>query len=207
MGFPDNLKKIRKQKGFTQEKLASSLNVVQRCIANWETGLRQPKVSELILIAKKLGVSISALTGFRIPHSLSFYTNTTTSTKDMPLYASHVSAGFPSPADDYIEKRLNLNDLVIKNPTSTFFVKAHGNSMIGAGINDGDILVVDKSKNPANNSVVIAVLNGELAVKRIHKDKRKLVLVPENDEFENIEVTGDMEFIVWGVVTNVVHPL
>ncbi|MDD4202574.1 MAG: translesion error-prone DNA polymerase V autoproteolytic subunit [Candidatus Omnitrophica bacterium] len=133
--------------------------------------------------------------------------NETASTNKMPLFSSCVCAGFPSPADDYVEKRLDLNELLIKNSAATFFVKVTGESMIGAGINDGDILIVDKSKKADNNNIVIAVLNGELTVKRVQKNKNKLFLIPANDAFKKIEVTEDTDFIVWGVVTNVIHQL
>jgi len=207
MKFPQNLRKIRKERGYSQQRIATAMGVVQGCVGNWEAGTREPKVSELARLAKILGVTSSALTGLTVPPNLSFYSNATVPTKSMPLFTSHISAGFPSPADDYIEKRLNLNDLVIKNHTSTFFVKVSGDSMLEAGIHHGDILVVDKAKAPANNSIVIAVLNGELTVKRIHKAGKKLYLVPENSDYSRIEVTKDMELVVWGVVTNVIHPV
>lgn len=124
-----------------------------------------------------------------------------------PLFLVPVSAGFPSPAEDYIEGNLDLNTYLIKHPAATFFVKVSGNSMIDAGIHDGDILIVDRSLKPADKKVVIAVVNGELAVRRIRVTKGKVILVPENEHYEPLYVEEEMSFEVWGVVTNVIHPL
>ena len=207
MKFPKNLKKIRIQKKVSQQKLAKSLGVVQSCIANWESGIRNPRLTDIIKLSKHLKVSITQLTGSFNMNNLTLFNNQTSPSNKMPLYSSCVSAGFPSPADDYVENRLDLNDLLIDNPTSTFFVKVSGESMIDAGINDGDILIVDKSKKISNNNIVIAVLDGELTVKRIQKDKTSLVLVAQNKAFKNIQVTKESDFTVWGVVTNVIHKL
>lgn len=125
----------------------------------------------------------------------------------LPLYSSKIKAGFPSPADDYIEKELDLNTHLIKHPAATFFLKVEGDSMINAGIHSGDILIVDKALETKNNSVVIAVINGELTVKRIFKNEKKLYLMPENQNYKPIEVKPDMDFQVWGIVTYVIHSL
>jgi DNA polymerase V len=123
----------------------------------------------------------------------------------LPLFVSRISAGFPSPAADYIDKKLDLNQYLIKHPAATFFVRVEGSSMINAGIHDGDILIVDRAIEPVDSKIVIAVLNGEMTVKRIRKAGGKLYLVPENDEYTAIEVSEDMEFQIWGVVTSVIH--
>ena len=123
------------------------------------------------------------------------------------LYETAVPAGFPSPAGDYEEDKLDLNSHLVKNPAATFFVRVTGDSMIGAGIHHGDLLIVDRSLEPKDKSVVIAVLNGELTVKRIRMKHRKISLEPENHNYFAQEVTEDAEFEVWGVVTNVVHKL
>ncbi len=133
-----------------------------------------------------------------------FYASTDTK-REIPLYSSRVSAGFPSPAEDYITRQLDLNDLLIKRPAATFFVEVEGESMLDAGIHDGDILVVDRGEMPANNKVVVAALDGELTVKKIGKIKGKLYLLPENPDFEPLEITGDMELMIWGIVTYVIH--
>ncbi|MCK5492341.1 MAG: translesion error-prone DNA polymerase V autoproteolytic subunit [Candidatus Omnitrophica bacterium] len=124
-----------------------------------------------------------------------------------PLFVASISAGFPSPADDFIDRKLDLNEFLIKHPASTFFVKVEGDSMIGAGIHSGDMLIVDRSLKPNSNKIIIAVLNGELTVKRIKIIKNKIYLVPENNDFQSTEVTEDMGFEVWGVVTQVIHPV
>ncbi len=130
------------------------------------------------------------------------------SSREIPLYEARISAGFPSPASDYQEGSLDLNKHLIKNPPATFFVKVAGDSMIGAGIHDGDLLIVDRSITPKNGSVIIAVVNGELNVKRIKIKKGKVVsLESENDKFQPQYITEDTDFQVWGVATNVIHPL
>jgi len=126
---------------------------------------------------------------------------------ERPLFMVPVSAGFPSPAEDYIEGNLDLNEYLIKHPAATFFVKVTGSSMIDAGIHDGDILIVDRSIKPVNKKVVIAVVNGELTVRRIRVTKGKVVLVSENKDYKPLQVDEEMGFEVWGVVTNVIHPL
>lgn len=133
-----------------------------------------------------------------------FYASTDTK-QEIPLYSSRVSAGFPSPAEDYITRQLDLNDLLIKRPAATFFVEVEGDSMLDAGIHDGDILVVDRGEMPANKKIVVAALDGELTVKKIGKIKGKLYLLPENPDFDPLEISGEMELMIWGIVTYVIH--
>jgi len=123
------------------------------------------------------------------------------------LFDAAVPAGFPSPAADYEQEKLDLNRHLVSNPAATFFVKVAGDSMIGAGIHHGDLLVVDRSLEPRDKSVVIAVLNGELTVKRIRIKGRKVTLEPENDHYSSQEVTAETAFEVWGIVTSVIHRL
>jgi DNA polymerase V len=123
----------------------------------------------------------------------------------LPLYASKVRAGFPSPADDYIEMHLDLNSHLIKHPAATFFVIASGDSMSGAGIASGDMLVVDKSLEATHGKIVIAALNGELTVKRLSRTGGKVRLLPENKHYEPIEITDEEDLVIWGVVTHVIH--
>ena len=125
----------------------------------------------------------------------------------LPLYSSKVSAGFPSPADDHIEAQLDLNSYLVKNPSSTFFVRVAGESMKNAGIFPGDILIVDRSLNPTIGKVVIVALDGELTVKRLKKENGTLYLMPENPEYHPIAVGEMQDLNVWGVVTNVIHAL
>jgi len=124
-----------------------------------------------------------------------------------PLFMASVSAGFPSPAEDYIEGKLDLNKHLVKHPAATFFVKVTGNSMIDAGIHDKDMLIGDRSIKPVDKKVVIAVVNGELTVRRIRVTKGKILLMPENRDYKPLQVEEEMGFEVWGVVTNVIHPL
>ena len=124
-----------------------------------------------------------------------------------PLFVASVSAGFPSPADDYIEGKLDLNTHLIKHPAATFFVRVEGESMIDAGIHPGDILIVDRALEPFDNNVVIALINSELTVKRIRKVDNKLFLIADNSQYEPIQIQEEMDFEIWGVVTNVIHSL
>ena len=125
----------------------------------------------------------------------------------VPLFLEAVSAGFPSPAEDYLESKMDLNENLVKHPAATFFVRVTGDSMLESGIHTGDLLVVDRAIQPADDHVVIAVLNGELTVKRIRCQKEKLLLVPENKAYKPISVDSEMSFEIWGVVTHVIHPL
>ena len=123
----------------------------------------------------------------------------------IPIATENVSAGFPSPADNYIDGELDLNSYLIKNPPATFFVKVSGDSMINAGIYQKDILIVDKSLEAKNNDIVIAVVNGEFTLKRFYKRSKTIKLIPENPDYREIIITSDMNFEIWGVVTNVIH--
>lgn len=125
--------------------------------------------------------------------------------RQLPLFLSRIRAGFPSPADDYLDKKLDLNEHLIKHPVATFFVKVKGDSMIKAGIHSGDILVVDRSLEPKDKSVVVAVINGDFTVKRIRKRGSKLFLDPENDSYAPIEISNEMDFEIWGIVIHVIH--
>jgi len=125
----------------------------------------------------------------------------------LPLFVGKVAAGFPSPADDYVEKTLDLNELLVQKPAATFFVRAQGLSMLGAGIHHNDILVVDRSIEPVSGKVVICALNGELTVKRLERGNNKWTLNAENPDYSDITVFEDLELVIWGVVTNVIHPL
>ena len=122
----------------------------------------------------------------------------------IPMFSDAVQAGFPSPAEDHIDMDLNLNDHLVQNPSATFCVKAIGESMKDAGIQSGDIMIVDKSLEPQNRSIVIAVIDGEFTVKRLLIKAGKLWLQPENSDFKAIEITDDNEFVIWGIVTNVI---
>ena len=126
---------------------------------------------------------------------------------EIPLYQSRVAAGFPSPADDYLEGKLDLNKYLIKNPAATFFVRATGQSMTGVGIFPEDILLVDRSLKPKSGSIVIAVVDGELAVKRLVVDSESVRLCSENPRYKPLVISEGMELDVWGVVCFVIHSL
>jgi DNA polymerase V len=119
----------------------------------------------------------------------------------IPLLFSFVHASFPSPADDYKERPLDLDELVIQHPEATFYVKVSGESMKDAGITDGDVLVVDRAIDATHNAIIVAVLNGEFTVKRLHQEDETIYLVPANPLYQPVQVTEDMHFQVWGVVT------
>lgn len=116
-----------------------------------------------------------------------------------------VPAGFPSPAEDYIDKHLDLNTHVVRHPAATFFVRATGESMAGASIGHGDILVVDRALDPVHGRIVIAVLDGELTVKRLRRQNGRMFLEPANPAFERIEIRPEADFEIWGVVTYIIH--
>ncbi len=118
-----------------------------------------------------------------------------------------IHAGFPSPADDFLEKKLDLNEYLVKNPAATFFIRVRGHSMIGAGILDGDMLVVDRSLEARNDSIIVAVIDGEFTVKRLKKEGKNISLVAENRHYKPIKIKEEMEFEVWGVVTGVIQDL
>ncbi len=125
----------------------------------------------------------------------------------LPLYVCRISAGFPSPADDYIDKKIDLNEHLIKNPSSTFFIRVKGDSMIKAGISDGDLIVIDRAKDAVHEDIVLAVVQGEFTLKRILLEDGRVTLKPENDGYKNIEINESMGFEIWGVATNVIHSL
>lgn len=125
----------------------------------------------------------------------------------LPLFLAGVQAGFPSPADDFIDKRLDLNEHLIKHPAATFFVRAVGNSMLGVGIHNGDLLIVDRAAEAQVGKTIIAAVHGELTVKRLEKRGERLMLVPANPDYPSIDVTDGEGFEIWGVVTYVIHNL
>ncbi len=122
----------------------------------------------------------------------------------IPFSTNRISAGFPSPANDYIETRIDLNEELIKNPHSTFFARVSGLSMQGAGIEENDILVIDKSLQPRNGCIAVCCLDGDFTLKRIQIKKKCVWLMPENVDFQPIIVTEDNELIIWGIVTFII---
>ena len=120
------------------------------------------------------------------------------------LIEQGISAGFPSPADDFKEIRISLDKELVKNHDSTFYARVSGDSMIGAGLNDGDLLLIDRSLEAENGKIAVCFIDGEFTVKRIKKEKDKFYLIPENEKYKPIELDVDNELIVWGIVEYVI---
>jgi len=129
----------------------------------------------------------------------------------LPLITTRIpcGTGFPSPADDYLEEKLDLNKYLIEHPAATYYARAEGDSMIGAGIYPNDILIIDKAIEEVKDRIIVAWLNGEFTVKRYYVDNRlgKIFLVPENSKYYPHEITPEMDFMIWGVVTYNIHKL
>ena len=123
----------------------------------------------------------------------------------LPLFASRVVAGFPSPADDYVEARLDLNELLVQRQEATYFLRVKGDSMLGAGIHPGDLIVVDRSINAEDGHVVVADIDGELTIKRLRWVNSVPELHPENPNYPVIRFKEGQELRIWGVVTSAVH--
>ena len=123
------------------------------------------------------------------------------------LIGQGISAGFPSPADDFKEIRISLDKELVKNKEATFYARVIGDSMVGAGLDDGDLLVIDRSLNPENGKIAICFIDGEFTVKRIKKEKGKFYLKPENKKYKSIEIKEDNELIIWGIVIYVIKKL
>ena len=132
---------------------------------------------------------------------LKFFKSSVKINIELPLVDATISAGFPSPADDYSETRLDLNKELITNESATFYARVRGDSMTLAGISDGDLLVIDKSKTPVNGSVVVCLIDGEFTVKRLQKKANKFYLMPENDNYQPIKIKPENDVTIWGVVT------
>lgn len=129
------------------------------------------------------------------------------SLQDIKVYGSLVNAGFPSPADDYLESRLDLNELLIKHPTASFFIRVNGDSMIGAGIFHNDLVLIDRSLMVRNGDIVLAVINEEFTLKRYRKQGGRVVLYSDNPSYKAIPILSDQDFLVWGIATYVIHGL
>ena len=137
--------------------------------------------------------------------ALEFYTAEVETALEMPYFEGGVSAGFPSPAEDYMHAKLDLNELLVEHPSATYYVRVVGDSMLGAGIVSGDLLIVDRSLEVTNNCIVVAHIDGEFTVKRIKKTKTKMFLKAENENYKPIAITKDMDFELFGVVAHAIH--
>lgn len=136
--------------------------------------------------------------------TIDFYTPDLNAELTLP-YADGIRAGFPSPAQDYLDLAFDLNRELVKNPSSTFYGRVRGNSMVDAGINDGDILVIDKSIPPADGRRAVCFIDGEFTIKTLKVEKDILWLLPANPKYKPIKVTPESNFTVWGIVTYVIH--
>jgi DNA polymerase V len=137
-------------------------------------------------------------------NKLTFFTPDFNSSQSVPYASGGVSAGFPSPAADFTETNIDLNKELSKNQLATFYIKVNGNSMIDAGINDKDILVVDRSIEPRDNKIAVCLVDGEFTVKRIKLEKDCLYLLPENKDYQPIKITEENQISIWGIVTYVI---
>ena len=135
---------------------------------------------------------------------LEFYTASTDASVEIPVFEGGVSAGFPSPAQDFSEHSIDLNLALLKNPASTFFSRVSGDSMKDLGIHDGDLLVVDKSLEPVDEKIAVCYIDGDFTLKKIKIEKDVVWLVPGNENYEPIKVTEENNFVVWGIVTFVI---
>lgn len=140
-------------------------------------------------------------------NNLEFYSISTETKLELPFVDSGISAGFPSPAEDFLDLSIDLNKELIKNPSSTFYGRVKGDSMINAGLNEGDLLIIDKSLEPIDNKIAVCFIEGEFTVKRIKIEKDIVWLVAENEKYAPIKVTKENDFLIWGIVTNVIKTL
>jgi DNA polymerase V len=140
----------------------------------------------------------------QLKKNITFFLPDFENTHELPYISGGIKAGFPSPAADFDESKISLDTVLVKNREATFYAKASGTSMIGAGIDDGDILVIDRSIEPQNNKIAICLIDGDFTVKRIVIEKDGLYLMPENKAFKPIKVTEENELIIWGIVTYVI---
>ena len=139
--------------------------------------------------------------------TITFFQADVSSELELPYVVNGISAGFPSPADDFLDINIDLNKHLIKNPSTTFYGRVRGDSMKDAGIHDGDLLIIDKSLEPTNNKIAVCYVNGEFTVKRISIEKDVVWLIAENKNYEPIKVTKDNDLVIWGIVTTVIKQL
>ncbi len=143
----------------------------------------------------------------KINSNIDFYKSDLTTTIDLPFVDEGIMAGFPSPAQDYMDLTLDLNKELIKHPSATFYGRVKGTSMIDAGINEGDILVIDRSLDYQNGMTAVCFIDGEFTVKKLKIEKDKIFLIPANADYQPIEVNQDNDFMIWGIVTYVIKHL
>ena len=182
---------------------SSKPSAEQKSIPTKAIHLPAPLVNKLLDLKKRKGLDflyradISSIFPAKVPSALC----------PLPLFKSRVQAGSPSPADELMEEPLDLNEYLIKHKTQTFLVRVSGESMTDAGLFPGDLLIVDKSIQAVSGNIIIVVLNGEFTVKRLYQHQETIILCAENENYSDIKITSYDDFAIWGVVTNVIHPV
>ena len=142
-----------------------------------------------------------------LKNNITFFIPDLENTHELPFISGGIKAGFPSPAADFDETKISLDNVLVKNREATFYAKASGTSMIGAGIDDGDIMVIDRSLEPQNNKIAVCFIDGEFTVKRIKIEEDGVFLMPENSNYQPIKVTHENELVIWGIVTYVIKSI
>ncbi|HOJ77080.1 MAG TPA: translesion error-prone DNA polymerase V autoproteolytic subunit [Bacillota bacterium] len=135
---------------------------------------------------------------------LEFFAVDTLLKLELQYTGQQITAGFPSPAEDYLETKLDLNNYLVKNPSATFYGRVKGFSMKDAGVDDGDLLIIDKSLGYRNGALAVCFINGEFTLKKINTDHGRLLLMPANEAYQPIEVKAEDDFMVWGIVTHII---
>ena len=175
----------------------------RKCAAEPTVTVRVPVSHKEAIV--KLVQQMKAVPSVRCPSWLAFQPLAESSvSQTIPVMSHSVRAGFPSPADDYVEKRIDLNEELIQHREATFFLRVRGHSMTGAGIDDGDELIVDRALIPEHHRIVVAAVDGELTVKRFYQRDGVVKLLAENPQFPDIEFKSGQEMMIWGVVTKVI---
>jgi len=165
------------------------------------------KVVRLPLPVASIAQRVAARTPFRFGDVAAFIDISPRTTASVPLMGGTATAGFPSPADDYLDRPLDFNELLIENPAATFAVRIDGLSMIGIGIFPGDIAIVNRAKEPVDQSIILALVDGAFTVKRFRRRAGRVWLHAENPAYADIEIAEEMSFEVWGVITNTIRML
>ena len=142
-----------------------------------------------------------------LKNNITFFIPDLENTYELPFISGGIKAGFPSPVADFDETKISLDNVLVKNREATFYAKASGTSMIGAGIDDGDIMVIDRSLEPQNNKIAVCFIDGEFTVKRIKIEEDGVFLMPENSNYQPIKVTHENELVIWGIVTYVIKSI
>lgn len=137
-------------------------------------------------------------------HFIDIFSAETDTALELPYVNEGISAGFPSPASDFIDLTIDLNRHLIKHPSATFYGRVKGESLKNAGINNGDLLIIDRSLEPANGKIAVCYIDGEFTAKRIQISKDEILLIPENENYQPIRVTKENDFLIWGIVTHVI---